>query len=46
MIDNNDPIVEENLIAMKEHYGSDNLGKMTPGEFYTAYKKFSTNIIR
>ena len=45
MIDNNDPDVEENLLAMREFYGEEEMAKMTPAQFYDNYKKFASGLI-
>jgi len=44
-IDMDDPTVEENLRLMREFYGEERMGKMTPEEFYLNYKKFCSGLV-
>ena len=44
-IDKDDTIVDENLKAMRDFYGEEQLAKMTPDEFYRNYKKFVSGLV-
>lgn len=44
-IDKDDPTVEENLRQMRQFYGEERMGKMTPEEFYHNYKKFCSGLV-
>ena len=43
LIEKDDPIVTQHLIAMTEAYGEQKINEMTPSEFYKNYKQFVAN---
>lgn len=41
LIDAGDSQITQNLVAMKEFYGQQAIDRMSPGEFYNAFKEFT-----